>query len=170
MPIAPTLRQLDDQAFWDHTFSIALTRLLRSKFYRGEAGGGRFPEDLVEDAAVVASVALTIRTRDRQQRDADAAPPPPVTHVEGTDSRANRGGGRVTVKLSVGIGAWSFYVETALAAVPRVGDCVAASGDGRVYEVHDVTITPATIYVRCKYPFISEEAALEAEKEWTGRV
>lgn len=78
--LLPSATQSDDQAFWDHTFSIALTRLFRSKFYRGEAGGGRFPEDLVEDAAVVASVALTIRTRDRQQRDADpecASPPLP---------------------------------------------------------------------------------------------
>lgn len=71
------------------------------------------------------------------------------------------------VSLTVGRGGWSFYKpDVELRACPHVGDHIAASGDGRVYDVDSVTITPTTIYVRCSYLFESEEEATEAGREW----
>lgn len=71
------------------------------------------------------------------------------------------------VSLTVGRGAWAFYRPQAeLRVIPNVGDQIAASGDGRVYTVERVIVTPDTVYVRCHEPFQSEEEAIEAGKEW----
>ncbi len=71
------------------------------------------------------------------------------------------------VTLTVGRGAFSFYrPEIELAALPRVGDDIAAGPNGQVYTVDAVVITPDRIYIRCEFPFGSENEAMTASSEW----